>query len=418
MGNDARDTDRYGTPPDEPLASDDAEDLLRRVEEALCRFAVHGRVRLEQDCLVLTTPRGPVSLPARAPIARWGSLGEVERRSLATDLAKALVKKRDSERPAPGVGAKHDFPWGLLAGVLACLLLGAAGYLWFGPSEGAAAPSAAELEITRRARAASPSESSSRAERVCEATKARVARGATVTIADTDGWLVDYVALRAESSERPLGDALAPFFGVHDWAGPARLIWPDEPELAGLSEESARVTLERTSLESSHGRFEGVVLSFHASLIDSYFREEQRGRYYHLATALTSALGASHAGLVARCAHERGYHLGSWFFGKTDADAAASLLFLLGHHGDPPHIGLPFRRPPGGAPDNGFALSNIERATQEFDRKTLSVALGPTQGMAMGRSGESVVLTFAFRDGSAAARASRHLSRLARIGGD
>lgn len=418
MGNDELRTGRYGTPPDEPLMSDDAEDLLRRVQEALSRFAVHGRVRLEGDGLVLTTPRGPVSLPARAQVARFRSAGESERRALALDLAKALVKKRDSDCPPPVLESKGEFPWGVAASALAFVLLGAAGYLWFEPRDGAAAASGEEVEVMRRERSEGPIESSSRAERVCEATKARVARGATVTIADTDGWVVDFVALRSEGSEQPLTEALAPFFGVQDWTGPARLTWPDEPELALISDESAHVTLERSSLESTRGRFESVALSFHGSLIDSYFREEERGRYYHLATALTSALGASHSGVVARCAHERGYHLGSWFFGKTDADAATSLLFLLGHQGDPPHIASPFRRPPGGVPDDGFALSNIERAAGEFSRKTLSAALGPTQGMAMGRSGESVVLTFAFRDGSAAARASRHLSRLGHIGGD
>lgn len=392
--------------------------MTQRIEEALSRFAIHGQVRLEGDLFILTTPRGFLSIPAGAAPRHWSEWNEGERRAKAADLARAFVKRRDTELGSPPPPRKTwNLPVGGLAAALACLLLAFVAFLLFDTGHAASDLPQDGTVPVKRDRTSQAQDRSERAQRVCEATRARVARGATVNIADTDGWVVD-VLVMSEAPQEPvvLERSLAPFLGQFTLGEKSRLIWPLEPELASISAEDAVIDVRPISFQGTRGPVQGATVSFHGSLIDSYFREEERGRYFHLATALANALGATHAGLAARCEHERTYHLGSWFFGKTDATAAASLLFVLGYLGDPPQIAAPFRRPPGGADDDSFVFSSIEQATRKLDRKTLSAALGSNQGMAMGRAGESVVLTFSFRDGSAAARASRHLTRLGHIG--
>lgn len=402
------------------MGEDHDSDMTQRIEEALSRFAIHGQVRLKGSELILTTPRGVFSIPAGTAPSRWPEWGEAERRTRANDLAKAFVKKRNTDRPPPPSSQSRGLPVGLIATVFACGSLGLVGFLLFAPTASESSERLSNAgEPTIRTRAGALDERTERSQRVCEATKARVARGATVNIADTDGWAVDLVLLtEAQKDLVNLEETLAPFLENYAPGQATRFVWPLEPELAAIPTEDARVTVERIAFDSARGPVQGAALSFHGALIDSYFREEERGRFFHVATALSAAFGATHAGLAARCEHEKTYHLGSWFFGKTEATAAASLLFMLGYRGEPPQIAVPFRRPPGGVDEDGFVFTNIAQATERFDRKTLSAALGSNQGMAMGRSGESVVLTFAFKDGSAAARASRHLIRMGRMGGE
>jgi hypothetical protein len=145
--------------------------------------------------------------------------------------------------------------------------------------------------------------------------------------------------------------------------------------------------------------------------VDAYFREDERNKYFHVAAAVTSALSATHAGLYARCAHEHSHYLGSWFRGPTEGGAATALVFNIGAHAEPPHIATPFLKPLGQRPDLGYAFANIDVATRTLTRAKLSDVMGKNQGMVTGAPKAPVTLTFAFRDGSAAARASREFAR-------
>jgi len=379
---------------------------LRYVEDALARFALHGTVYLEEGSVGLDSSQGQFKVPLGTLPARWLSLDEATRRERAADTVRQFVRQRNSlAAPAPiSVGFDYRFWGGALA--LGCVIVLGVHFLWptelvSGASSGSARTAASQLD---------PESSLARARRVCEATKARVARGATVNVADTDGWVVEYSALRVAGGS-PLEGSLAAYVKAPGSTEASAWIWPEEPSLVALAGSEPRVQLTVEPLSKGGEAWERLTLSFSGPLVDPYFREEERPRYYHVAAALTSSLEATHSGLYARCEHEHSHYLGSWFRGPNEGGAATALVFSLGAFAEPPHIASPFLKPLGQKPDLGYAFSNIETGTAKLTRAALSDAMGRSQGMVTGAPKAPVTLTFAFRDGSSATRASRQLSR-------
>jgi len=133
---------------------------------------------------------------------------------------------------------------------------------------------------------------------------------------------------------------------------------------------------------------------------------------------MSEALGFTSTALFARCEAGRTHHVGSWFRGRDDASASQALLYALGTYAEPPHLSSPFLRPVGGSEiDRSIALQNIKRAAARLDRPLLASVLGRQGGMVMGKAGSGVTITFPFRDGNRAARASRQLARVLGLNG-
>lgn len=402
-------------PSELPLSIDAAAELGRYVEEALTRFATPGRVLVERGELILDGPMGRASTPLGPSSARWNLLDEGSRRARALDLARQLAKQHHSAARSERPG--REWPRHLLGWTALGLSL-MTGYLVYGLFKSDRAPTAPEVPPVERKGSSPVVTADARSEQICETTRARVVRGATVSVADADGWVVELRATRVGAAlpldlERMLG----PFLENPTDAAGSRFLWSEQPHFVPLHGENSRVFVQAERAEDAGIPLDTVRVIFSGVLVDGYFRPEERARYFHVATAMSTALDATHAALVARCAHQSTYHLGSWFYGRTDAEAAAALLESLGLHSDSPHLAAPFLHPEGTTQlDRVFAFRNIRAATHDLDRPALASTLGTNQGMAMGKSGESVLITFQFQDGSSASRASRKLARLVGIG--
>jgi hypothetical protein len=391
----------------EPNAArhEEEREILHYVNDALPRFALHGVTSIEGGLVRLKSSQGEFKAPLGTLSARWLSLDEASRRERAADIVRQFVRQRNAlSQPDSAPSSSSPKFWGALGIATVSLLV----LLLLWPAR---LPSGASNAATGPAQATAHAESAqARSERVCEATKARVARGAPVNVSDTDGWAVEYMALRPPGGPAPL-IALGPYLLDPGSAKGSAWIWPDEPSLVGLAGADALVQLEVRPLNKGGENWERLTLTFHGPLVDPYFREEERARFYHVASAVTASLGASHAGLYARCEHEQTHYLGAWFRGPNEGGAATALVFALGAFADPPHIASPFLRPLGEGPDLGYAFGNVETATAKLTRASLSDAMGRNQGMVTGAPKAPVTLTFGFRDGSSGTRASRQLAR-------
>lgn len=304
-------------------------------------------------------------------------------------------------------------------GLGAVVVLAALGALW-AAREFAAAPPPPRALAPAPEVSVPPGGEPSRAALVCAATRARVVRGATISVADSEGWVVEYMAFRAtDAGALHTTEGLSTFFESPLAPEGSRYVWQGEPDLAATptSEDRVLVRPERIS-GSAPPTYEGVRVTFVGALVDSYFRPSTRAAYFHLASALSDTLGATHAALYARCADGDTHHLGSWFRGRGPEDAVTSLLYVLGTFADPPHLAEPYLHPIGARDlDRAHAFASIARVSSALDRPLLASLIGREGGMVMGRPGEPVTLTFPFEDGNRAARLSREIARLTSIGG-
>src|SRR5688572_6238055 len=419
-------------------------EITTRLSEELARFGSVGGVQIQGSDVVLLHPTGARRAPLDEWLYHWDQLDEPTRRLRVSQLARNLARptslpvSRPPRAPSVGLGIS---PWLALGAVAA---LGAVGALWFvgdfGSSAAAPPPRAVKGDTASTGTTTPPPSPTdpartgadpahagaldpSRASLVCAATRARVVRGATVSVADTEGWVVEYMGFRlgAEARATPLhtAPALAAFFEAPAAPAGSRYIWPGEPELATTPTSEDRVLVREEILSgATPPEHSGVRITFGGALVDAYFRPTTRAAYFHLATALTDALGASEAALYARCADGSSHHLGSWFRGRDHNEAVTALIYSLGTFADPPHLGAAFLRPLGSDVDRAYAFATISRVASAIDRPLLANLVGREGGMVMGRPGEVVTLTFPFDDGNRASRLSREIARLTEIGGE
>jgi len=431
----------YGSPfesaevEDAPLAPRVRLEVTSRLSEELARFGSPGDVRLDARQVILLHPAGARRAAVDDWLAHWDRLDEPTRRIRVTQLARSLARPTSLpvSRPAPPPTVSLS-PWLLLGGVLA---LGAIGALWFlGDLDAAAHVPRALKGLGEKAQGAdgqsapadggpagaAPPADVSRASLVCAATRARIVRGATVSVADSEGWVVEYLAFRlGEQGPSPLHAApvLRTFFEKPDAEAGSRYVWPEEPDLTTTPTSEDRVLVRKESISgASPPAHSGVRVTFEGALVDAYFRPTSRTAYFHLASALSDALGASQAALYARCADGDTHHLGSWFRGRDHHEAVVSLVYSLGTFADPPHLATPYLRPLG-APelDRAHAHAAISHVASAIDRPLVASLIGREGGMVMGRPGEVVTLTFPFEDGNRASRLSREIARITEIGG-
>jgi len=395
-------------------------EVTARLSEELARFGAVGEVDFDSSEVALLHPTGVRRVSVVDWLPHWEQLDDSTRRLRISQLARSLARPTSlpAQRP-PSLGETLR-PW-LLAGAAGAIAIAGAVWAINRRRSDAPEPPPRSRSPALAAGAADVAPDRSRSSLVCAATRARVVRGATVSIADAEGWVVEYMAFRVQEGAAPLhqSPALATYFEAPSSPTGSRYVWREEPELATTPTSEDRVLVRPEVITgSTPPGYQGVRVTFFGALVDAYFRPTTRGAYFHLASALTDTLGATHAALYARCADGATHHLGSWFRGHSHEDAVASLLYTLGTFADPPHLAEPYLRPLGAAElDRAFAFASIARVTSALDRPLVASLMGREGGMVMGRPGEAVTLTFPFEDGNRASRSSREIARLTNIGG-
>lgn len=406
------------------ISASDVQEILGYVSEALTRFGTPGAPYASGDVVHLRLPNDVARVRLGPWAERWQQLDESTRRLRTNEVARQLVQPH---KLATSMAPTKAMP-NLTPLLMAVIAFGIAGYGYVHFNEtGFGAASESGPPVDRRAKPPSGatamggkarSEGHDRSERVCEATRARVVRGATVSIADVDGWVVEYLAYKKGGSERlDTHPALSKYFADPASKDGSKFHWDQEPDMVSLDTSTTLAVVHREDLARPQGEAggatHGIRITFGGTLVEPYFREKDRGKYFHVANSLSEDLGVTHAGLYARCASGDTHHLGSWFRGIDDDDAAAAMMFVLGAYADPPHIASPFYREVGSRDfDHSLAFDSISHATEKLDRPFLASVLGRQGGHIMGSTSGASLITFPFKDGNRAARASRELARL------
>jgi hypothetical protein len=399
------------------VEGDDAE-IRREIEalvaEAVARFGMAGQVRCEAGQVVLFGHGPDVAIEIGMLVEQWDALAPDVRQRRITEIARRLVgRRRESAAPAVS-GAGFRLPAWIAPIVI--LGLGGAGiwaaYRWLGPKTPAVASAAPVLSAD-----AYEAERRERSQRVCEATRTRVMRGASVGPSDVEGWVVEIRVLRGgETPELELDPGLAAFVDRPRGARSGRFVWSGAKELVAIQGVDTTVEIADASLPPGKTpKFRGIRATFSGRYAIPYFSEEERPAFVRTAAAIAEQVGASHAALYARCGHGATYHLGAWFLGPGPAGAATSLIYFMGLHTDIPQVERSVLEPAGAKADPALSLERLGDALAPLDRARLATLIGAHGGMIAGRNTGPVTLTFPFRDSNRAARASHDLARAVKI---
>jgi hypothetical protein len=260
-----------------------------------------------------------------------------------------------------------------------------------------------------------------RAERVCEATRARVTRGAPVGPSDAEGWVVDLDVLRSKDRPDPAADpALNRFVGTADKSAPAKVVWTGSPMLVAVDGPGTAVTTSDASLPVPGGvLYRGVRVELTGRYAGPYFDESGRAEYLRFAKALAEAIGADYAALYARCAGAASHHLGSYFRGPSPGGAVTALLFYMGTSQDAPDVRASLLTPNGArGVDPSFAFQSLLAAATPLKKARVMEMIGKHDGMISGLDGQPSALGFGFRDPNLASRATRQIARDLSIASD
>jgi len=392
-----------------------AIELGQRLAETLSRFGIAGHVVVEGRTAILTGNGPTVSSDVGAVLDQWPNLPEDARQRRLAEIARKLAADRRA-RVGSG-GASHGFSSrafiariSALAGAFVLLCLGWMAYERWEASkaaERAGKPVVADYDEYERQRA-------ERAARVCDATRSRVMRGASVGPSDVEGWVVEYWALRDPAKPVLTTDpALQTFIAPVPGDAHHRVAWATAPTLSSLEGPDTTVTpIDDDVPASGPATWRGLRLVLTGRYVTPYFDETLRQEYQHLARALTDALGAEYAGLYARCAAGDSHLLGSWFRGPTPGGAVASLLFFMGTFGPHPDVRQSLLAPEGASfVDRGLAFRNVASAASPLKKARIMTLLGAENGAISGKDDQLSTVTFPFRDANRASRASREIAR-------
>jgi serine/threonine-protein kinase len=397
-------------------------EVASMANEALARFGMAGQIEISGPDVVLFGNGPTVSVELGPLLDQWDSLPSDLRKRKASDLARQLVTKRRSLLQAAGSGRRDSSLVKLLP--LAILALGAAAaiaaYRILGPGR-----IKAQAARTSSAVAATESyelERQARARRVCDATRARVVRGATVGPTDVEGWVVELALLRRGDTPPLVGDpAFASFVAVEPGKSEGRWIHAGTPELKARSGPETSVRIADSSLPSGAGvAWRGVVLTFGGRYVTPFFEDGSRMEFVTAASALSDALGAVYGALYARCGHGTSHHLGAWFRGPNPGGAAAAVIYFMGTYADTLHVSPAVLGAASAAPsvERGLALEAIAKSVTSLAHHDVRTLIGTEGGAIAGRPQGPTTLTFGFRDGNRASRASHALARTVGIARD
>ncbi|MCA9597419.1 MAG: hypothetical protein KC776_29095 [Myxococcales bacterium] len=395
------------------------------VAEAVARFGAAGEVRIVADQIYLEGYGPPTSAALGGLDAHWDGLAPEVRQRRTTALARELVQKRRASLP-PTARRSFKLP-GFVAPLVILALAGVA--LWFArawllPQRGNPTPTTTTPTpnpVASVGADAYEAERRARAERVCQATRSRVMRGATVGPTDVEGWVVELVLLRDGSSgDLTFDPGLGPFVARRPGALSGRFVWPAAEDISGAEGPSTLVTVADASLPNpQQPKHRGVSLTFSGRYVAPYFKDEGRKSFVRVAAALAERLGATHGALYARCAESSTHHLGAWFLGPGPGGAAASLVYWMGAFADPPQLRAALIRHDGVvSPEASGTLGQLEDAAKDLTKPRVAKLIGSDGGMIGGHPDGPHAITFPFKDGNRAARASRELARELGVGVD
>lgn len=381
-------------------------EIAEAISDSLSRFGAAGQVEVRADRAVLRGHGSTVEVDLGSLCSDWSALSSEERRQRVFALARKLARARRGPPRASGsveVASRSWLAWALFA-------LGGAVAAWF-----VWRPVPEPETVVRKPVALAPTAPvtrNDRAARVCEQTLSRVMRGATVGPTDVEGWVVEVAVVRPfEGRSLALDPALASFIDRR------RLIWPGAGALSEVSGK-AQVTLVEDVLKSQQTKpFSRLRLTFSDGYVPVYFRPNERVGYHTLAHALTRRLAATRGAVYARCDHGTHHALGSWFQGQDPGEAAATLIYFMGIDAPALHIGkdhVPYGK--NGEIDRVQLLAMVAQATKRLTKRRVATLIGDHAGMIAGREEGPTTITFPFRDGNRAARASLALARSVGIG--
>jgi serine/threonine-protein kinase len=382
-------------------------------------------VRIVGDFIHLEGYGPPTSAPLGALAAQWDGFSPELRGRRATALARELVQKRRASLP-PTARRGFNFKLPSFVAPLAILALTVVA-LWFarswlipGKSRSDGAPTTTVTSPVASVGAdAYEAERRARAERVCQATRSRIQRGATVGPTDVEGWVVELVLLRdGNSGELTFDPGLSPFISRRPGQLRGKFVWASAEDIAGAEGPSTIVDIANASIPNPESpKHRGVRLTFSGRYVAPYFRDDGRKSYVRVAAALAERLGATHGALYARCAESSSHHLGAWFRGPSAGGAAASLVYWMGAFADPPQLRATLLAADGGSdPSQSGVLDQLGTAGAELTKARIAKLIGSDGGMIAGRPDGPHTLTFPFKDGNRAARASLALARELDVG--
>jgi serine/threonine-protein kinase len=390
-----------------------ARDLARRVEEALARFGIAGNVSVTVDMATLHGNGPTVSTELGTLVSEWPALPEDARARRATELARRLSTERRavaSLSPSRHAGAPSWLRPAALATAVAIAAIVGARLYQLHPSDGAAVRPSRVLpkeDPEERERAA-------RAARVCEATRSRIMRGASIGPTDAEGWVVELWFLRAPERGALLADpSLAEFVTPETQTEKGRITWQGAPTLSTLVGVDTTVAAVAADLTTAGApTYRGARVVFNGRFVAPYFDDTLRRDYVRLVLAMTDALAVDYAALYARCVSGDAHHIGAWFRGPTPGGAVTSLLYSMGAFGDHPELRATLLAPAGATGrDLAYAFNNVANATSLLRKARIMTMLGPELGMIAGLDGKVSTVTFPFRDANRASRATHAVAR-------
>lgn len=393
-----------------------ASEIQALVEAELARSSAGTTLRLDGETLVLRRGSQESRADIRGTLAQWDSLPEDLRERRARQIAALLVAEgpvaaQQQQSIAP---PRHELRWFSVFAPLAIVGLTAAAIavayhflaprgaglslLSSSPSAGASSSIGAPLDPDR--------ERSILAGTACNQTRARVARGANVGPADTEGWVVELVLLRRGAPvDLSLTPGLSKFITRAPNSKTGTLTWAPAAHLHAVQRFDAEVRVSPNAPLGT-GQVSGLRLVFSGPYVVPYFSEEQRGDYFMLADALAEELSATDGALFAHCANSESHQIGAWFLGSTPGRAVSSLVYFMASYSELPVLKPNVLGAVAGQPERGHTFDLISDAASTMDRSAAATLIGRELGMISGRPEHATRLTFPFRDANRAARAS------------
>jgi len=401
-----------------------ASEIRGLVEAELGQAAKNGVLRVEGDELVLRRGSSETRAELRGTLVQWEHLPDDLRARRVRQIAGLLIAEapagiappRVHRAPTPGAAPpKAGSSWLAVFAPLAilALTLGAivVAYHFLAPAGGltgfpSASASASGIPAAARVSADPDHERFVLASSACDRTRARVAQGASIGPADSEGWVVELVLLRRGAAvDLTNAPELASFITRKGSAHTGTVNWPSAKQLSGLQRFDAEVTL--SALPSlGAAKTSGLDLVFAGPYALPYFTEDQRDEYFRFAEALADALRANAGALFARCAQGQTHQIGSWFLGATPGEALGSLIYFMASYSDTPQLKPTVLGVLAGPPKRDHAFDAINEATAKMDRDATATLLGRELGMVSGGKDRPTRLTFPFRDANRATRAS------------